>query len=488
MHLNLHTKVLASLIGLFVFSLASMGLVLLRDADLRMEEFRLLQAKSQAKTLAESSEESLLVKDYPTLENLVIVAKSEDEYAFAAIVSPEGLVFSHSEIDMVGSRIPTIASRDSFTRRDITYEGRPAKEIIYPIGSSNEHLANAHVAYFLDSSTGMSNETIQWLLEIMILTLVMLSAGSLVITKHFTRPIVKLTRLVKQNHSDFRLNVDGEILKRTDEIGALAVAFKNMSDQLVDRLEELEIQIQERDSARAASETKSAFLANVSHELRTPLNAILGYSEILFEDARDRCDVHGEADLTKIIKSTKHLTYLINDMLDLSKIEAGKMQVTLEEVYIQPLIEDIAASIGTLIEKKENRLLINIPSDQLRVMADPFRLKQVIYNLLSNAAKFTEKGEIKINVTSVSGNILISVADTGIGMSIAQLDKIFDAFTQADSKTAQLYGGTGLGLAISKRLCEMMGGKLAVKSQVGEGSEFMVIMPMAEELQKVASQ
>lgn len=487
MRFNLHTKVLASLIGLFIISLTNTGLVLLRDADIRLDEFRLLQAQSQARTLAKSSEESLLVKDYPTLENLVNVAKSEEQYAFAAIVSPDGLVYTHSDIRLVGKIIATPHQRDHVTIHDISYQHRPAKEIIYPIGSNRKHLANAHVAYFLDTESSISDETLQWLLEILVLTLVVLSIGSLLITKHFTRHIVTLTRLVKKNQTDHRLDIDQEILQRTDEVGALANAFKKMSDQLVDRLEELEFQIKERDSARAASQTKSAFLANVSHELRTPLNAIIGYSELLLDEAADSGDRHNQQDLEKIRNSAKHLNFLIDDMLDLSKIEAGKMDISTQELDIKTLIDDITASVEPLIERNNNQLLVNLPVDARKIIADPLRLKQVMFNLLSNSAKFTSNGKIRITVNSISDSITLTISDTGIGMTDEQLGKVFDAFTQADSKTAQKYGGTGLGLSISKRLCEMMDGSLTAKSRLGKGSTFTITLPAAQQMRNVAN-
>lgn len=477
MRLSLHTKVLVSLVGLFIVSLASMGMVLLHDADLRLEEFRFLQAKAQATTLAKTSEDPLLVKDYPLLENLVDVAKSEEQYAYSAIVSPAGLVYSHSDINYVGKKIPTTSNRDRVTTRDVDFVGRKAKEIIYPIGSGREHLGNAHLAYYVDVDSGISKETVKWLLQIIILTLVVLSLGSLFITKHFTRHIVKLTSLVKQKQTDKRLDIDDVILGRTDEVGALAHAFKDMSDQLVDRLDELKYQIKERDTARAANETKSAFLANVSHELRTPLNAIIGFSDLMLEDAISAGHEENQADLEKINSSAKHLNSLIDDMLDLSKIEAGKMDVAAEEIDVQSFMHDVVALVKPLVEKNTNTLTVDDQTESRKVIADPMRLKQVLFNLLSNAAKFTSNGKIAITASSYGNNIQFTIEDTGIGMTDDQLEKIFEAFTQADSKIAQKYGGTGLGLAISQRLCKMMDGDLTVKSQVGKGSVFSVTMP-----------
>ena len=487
MRFTLHTKVLVSLIGLFIVSLTSMGFVLLRDADIRLEEFVFLQAKSQARTLAKSSEEPLLVKDYPLLENLVTVAKSEEQYVYAAIVSPEGLVFSHSDINFVGKTIPTATEPKDVTIRNIEFSGRKCKEIIYPLGSGREHLGNAHIAYYLDNDSSMSNQTVKWLFEILVLTLVVLSLGSLFITKHFTRHIVSLTNLVNQNETDNRLEIPEDITKRTDEVGALSHAFKRMSDQLVDRLKELEYQINERNTAQAASETKSNFLANVSHELRTPLNAIVGYSEILLEDAIEDGNTEARADLEKVRASARHLNFLIDDMLDLSKIEAGKMEISPTVIDVDALIDEITTVVKPLIEKNGNTLNVNAMTNSKQVIADPLRLKQVLFNLLSNSAKFTSNGEIAISIDSIGDNVIFTVSDSGIGMTEEQLGKVFEAFTQADAKTAQHYGGTGLGLAISLRLCELMGGNLTAKSKFGRGSEFTVIMPAAEQHQTTSS-
>jgi len=485
--LNLHTKVLASLIALFVISLASLGIVLLRDANLRMNEFRLLQANAQARTLAGNAEEPLLVRDYPALENLVNVAKSEQQYAYAAIVRPDGLVFSHSDMSLVGSHIATVSNNEGVRVLDIEKNQRKLKEIVFPLDTTGQHIANAHLAYYTDTSYSISNETQKYLAEIIIGTLLVLSLGSLLITRHFTNHLVKLTQLVNSNGVDMHLVLDNKILNRGDEVGDLARSFKDMSDKLVDRLQELEIQIRERDNARAANETKSAFLANVSHELRTPLNAIIGYSEILIEDAVDTHAQQNLKDLDRIKNSAKYLNSLIDDMLDLSKIEAGKLELTPHLIDVSWLVKEVGASITPLVEKNHNALTINIATGTEKVYADPLRLKQVLFNLLSNSAKFTKDGNIQIHVEPVANSVRFAVSDTGIGMNDEQLNKVFDAFTQADAKIAQKYGGTGLGLAISRRLCEMMGGSLNATSTPGLGSTFVVMMPAVEPSQQQAT-
>lgn len=484
MHLNLHEKFLLSVIALVIISLSSMGIVLFRDAERKVEEFKILQAKSQARTLAESIVEPLLVKDYPLIENLVNVAISEESYAYAAIVLPDGVVVSHSNLDLVGRRISTSPDKTRIAMRGLISEGHRIKEIIHPISFNGKHLASAHIAYYLDSEF-LASDSVKWLVQILLLALVVMSLGSILITRRLTQPIVNLTTAVKQNPTDSRLVIDKVILAQDDEVGDLANAFQSMSDQLVDRLDELKVQIKERDSARAANETKSAFLANVSHELRTPLNAIIGYSELLLEVAEDE-DQENKSDLEKIRQSGKHLTSLINDMLDLSKIEAGKMVVVPEYINVWQLIEDVVATVQPLIDKNNNELVSHCAFVDEFVYADPLRLKQVIFNLLSNAAKFTNNGKIDIDINSCGDMVELLVTDSGIGMTGEQLARVFDAFAQAESSTTSKYGGTGLGLTISRRLCQMMGGDIFVSSQPGAGSTFSILIPSAEPMKNTS--
>ena len=487
MRISLHTKFLFSLITLVIISLATMGLVLLRDADQRLEEFKFLQAKSQARTLGESCVEPLLVKDYSLIENLVNVAINEENYAYAAIVSPQGMVISHSNLDLVGHRISTAAKGDRVLVRQAVLQQQKINEIVYPIVFDGKHLANAHIAYTVDTESLLARDSVKLLIEILVLTLIVMSLGSILITKRLTQPIVRLTRAVNNRQKDSRLVIDRDIVSQNDEVGALSNAFQSMSDQLVDRLEELQIQIKERDNARAANETKSAFLANVSHELRTPLNAIIGYSELLLEVAEDKDDEESKADLVKIHSSARHLTNLINDMLDLSKIEAGKMVIIPQSIDINEFLQEITTTIKPLVDKNNNKLVCDPCTHSENIYADPLRLKQVVINLLSNAAKFTSNGEIHIAVENAGDDFRLSVIDTGIGLTEEQLEKVFDAFTQADKKTSIKYGGTGLGLTISRRLCQMMGGDLTAISQFGKGSTFTITMPKVRDIHQTSA-
>lgn len=230
------------------------------------------------------------------------------------------------------------------------------------------------------------------------------------------------------------------------------------------------------DSERNANEAKSSFLANMSHELRTPLNAIIGYSELLREEAEDAGQEECIPDLQKIETAGKHLLGLINDILDLSKIEAGRMSLSPERFEITRLVNDVADTIKPLIDKNSNTLEIQCAEDIGLMHNDGTRIRQVLFNLLSNAAKFTEQGIIRLVVDkeSIGGNagIRFEVKDNGIGMTAEQVEKVFEPFTQADASTSRKYGGTGLGLTICQKFCQMMGGDIVAESISGEGSTF----------------
>jgi hypothetical protein len=233
-----------------------------------------------------------------------------------------------------------------------------------------------------------------------------------------------------------------------------------------------------RREAEEANETKSRFLASTSHELRTPLNAIIGYSEMLQEQAEEEGHPGYIPDLGKIHSAGKHLLAVINDILDLSKIEAGKMELYLETFELRPVIDDVATTVRPLVEQHGNQFELQAAASLGAMRADVTRVRQVLLNLLSNASKFTDQGRITLAVERVGAEIVFRVRDTGIGMTPDQLGKLFQAFAQADVSTASKYGGTGLGLAISRRFCEMMGGSVTVESTPGSGSTFTVRLPI----------
>ncbi len=345
---------------------------------------------------------------------------------------------------------------------------------------------------------------------------------SRVLQRSISEPIIKLAEAARHiaANRDFSVRVD---LESSGESAILIQAFNSMVETIQERDAELNVAYQKAEHAREslaitnamlaetnrtleakvtertakleeamtaakeANKAKSAFLAKMSHELRTPMNAIIGYSEILLEDAEDGGDESSAADLRKILSAARHLLGLINDVLDLSKIEAGRMDLYIEQFDPATIIGEVASTIQPLMDKNHNRLALETGENLGSMSADMTKLRQVLFNLLSNAAKFTSNGTITLSAHRLKRDrdwLEFNVSDTGIGMTPEQLGKLFEAFTQAEASTTAKYGGTGLGLAISRQFARLMGGDITVTSVAGQGTTFSVLIPAVVEANK----
>jgi signal transduction histidine kinase len=269
-----------------------------------------------------------------------------------------------------------------------------------------------------------------------------------------------------------RAFTDRQIELVTNFASQAVIAIENVRlfDEIQDKNRQLEL----------ASENKSQFVSSMSHELRTPLNAIIGLTEMMVKNAARFGTEKAQEPLQRVNRAGTHLLGLINQVLDLSKIEAGKLELNPQTVQLTPLIKEVIGTAGQLAEQNKNRLVVEPQENLGALTVDPMRLRQILLNLLSNACKFTKAGEVKLAARKVSNGsnfVEFAVSDTGIGMTPEQQAKLFEEFSQAHRTTAQHFGGTGLGLAITRKLARMMGGDVTVTSEPGKGSVFTVRLP-----------
>jgi signal transduction histidine kinase len=319
--------------------------------------------------------------------------------------------------------------------------------------------------------------------SLLLIGLVVALLASLFVARRVLGPLELLgkgTERIGGGDLDFRLNI-----KTGDEIEVLADEFNKMTEHLSEAHAGLERKVAERTQAltvaneklEEASQLKSQFLANVNHELRTPLSSIIGYARLVRRETEGQISSLQRENLEDLLRNAERLLGLIDSLLDFAKIESGKVEVQLEPVRLDELIQGAAATVEPMLNKNLVRLVRDVPSHLMPLYTDREKLRQIILNLLGNAVKFTEHGEIKIIASQQNGSLQLAVSDTGIGIGKEDLDKIFEEFYQADLSTNK-YRGTGLGLAIVKRFVSLLGGKIDVASEEGKGANFTVTLPL----------
>jgi signal transduction histidine kinase len=327
--------------------------------------------------------------------------------------------------------------------------------------------------------------SIQRTATLLLVGVVMATLASLLVARRILRPLQRLRRGVQRiGEGDLSYRVE---LKTGDELEMLADEFNGMSARLQDAYAGLEQKVAERTGElvaanrqlEEASRLKSQFLANVSHELRTPMNAIIGFTRLVMRKTEAQIPALQHANLQKVLISADHLLHLINGLLDLAKIEAGRMEVAAVRFDLRELFQVAAATVEPLLKPDRVRFVAEVAADLPPLHTDRDKLKQIILNLLSNAAKFTDDGVIEIKAWRAGDRLAVAVSDTGMGMPREALDYIFEEFRQVDMSSTRRHGGTGLGLAIVRKLTLLLGGTVTAESELGRGSTFTVTLPLS---------
>ncbi|MFV2058582.1 MAG: ATP-binding protein, partial [Thiohalomonadales bacterium] len=443
---------------------------------------------------------TFLTSEYSEIQSYIEKAVSADHIEAILLIDRNNVVVVSSLVDRVGNLVGDLSALD---------DSPLWKEI--PISNATGNMGRLAINFSRSGLIGANHAALNAGGKVAMLGMIMIAFIGLAVGILLTRRLEKIKIAVQhydEGEFSFRANLHGN-----DEISVMSRSFDHMADkieqdfaQLQEREEALklsqsslekkvEVRTQElqiaRDHAMQCSHAKSAFLANMSHELRTPLHAIIGYGELLGETINESNYNELVPDISKIQSAGRHLLALINEILDLSKIEAGKRDVNILEFGLFEVVTQIVDNVRPILLKNDNQFSCDFSDDAAIMVSDPTIVHQALLNLLGNAAKFTQGGKVHLTVGSYQQDdrawVKFSVADNGIGISKNKLVDLFLDFTQADSSLTRKYGGTGLGLAISRRVCLLLGGDISVASQLNEGSEFTMTLPQYCEQGEVLS-
>jgi two-component system, sensor histidine kinase len=451
-----------------------------------------LDAIGLADAIGNNCSAALLFNDRTSAREIIGALASDPRILEAAVYQKNGTILAVYQKKDWAPQTPSISQPvgSRFQNKSLT--------VSRDINMDRERIGSIYIRIGLNSLLALFTKVVLIMVLITACALLFTYAVSSRLQTVISGPVLNLAKTVKSISKQKNYSIRAQKTAQ-DEVGDLIDGFNEMLEQIRERDDVLRRHSAEVSAINAqlssaivkaeqASRAKSEFLAKMSHEFRTPLNAIIGYSELMKEEMEETDDAEFLADLNKVHKAAKHLLALINDILDISKIEAGKMELHLEAFDVRHLIEEVLGTVREMVEKNGNRLLLECAGDPGKMKSDPVRLRQILLNLIGNSGKFTKNGQVILQVSRFNSNnsdwLRVQVRDTGIGISVEDQKKLFQTFTQADGSTTRKYGGTGLGLAISQRFVHMMGGRITVDSTLGLGSTFQLELPAQLDSQK----
>jgi signal transduction histidine kinase len=456
-----------------------------------------LDALGLADAIGNNCTAALLFRDRTSAHEIISALGSDSRIMEAALYQQDGTIFTsyHPKDRPAFKTFPAYQSQTVYFQNDSLI-------VFRDIIMDHERIGGICIRISLDSLYSL-------LIRVAIIS-ILITGGVLLLTYFLasrlqnivSKPVLDLARTVKSisKQKNYRIRA---LKTAQDEVGDLIDGFNEMLEQIQKRDSDLDQHGKNLGSindqlsiainkAEQASKAKSDFLAKMSHEFRTPLNAIIGYSELLKEEMEGSKEQYYLPDLDRIHHAARHLLTLINDVLDISKIESGKMELYLETFDVRQLTREVLSTTQAMVEKNGNELIVSYGTGLTRMTSDPVKLRQTLLNLIGNSGKFTKNGRVELHVSQVVNNgsdwLRFQVKDTGIGISPENQKILFQAFTQADSSTARKYGGTGLGLAITQRFVEIMEGRITVESVLGQGSTFELQIPLEHSAVQKAAQ